>query len=57
MPHNLADGTGVPNSRAQSACIRAIDSYRDVIRSAERLTAEIDRQAGSGVIRLPLEDT
>ena len=57
-PQKFADGSGVvPNSRAESAFVRCIDSCMVVGRSADRLSAEIDRVgAGSGTIRLPLDD-
>lgn len=58
MPHSLADGSATSNPRADAACVRVVDSYMQVCRTAERLLVELDRTSasGSGVIRLPLED-
>ncbi len=50
----FADGSSVPNSRAESAFVRSIDSCLTIIRSAERLSERLDHVAvsGSGSIRL-----
>jgi hypothetical protein len=55
----VADGSGVTNHRADASCIRIVDSYMRVCRTADRLLAELDRTSstGSGVIRLPLDDS
>jgi hypothetical protein len=54
----LADGSGVPNSRAQSAFVRTIDACMTVERAADRVLAEMDHATipGSGIISGPLDD-
>lgn len=53
------EGSGITNAQVESACLRAIDSCLQVIRSADRLGTELDHMTpppGSGIIRLPVED-
>ena len=54
----LADGSGVPNSRAQSAFVRTIDACMTVGRAADRVLSEIDHATipGSGVISGPADE-
>ena len=58
MPPNLADGSSPVNPRADAACVRIVDSYMQVCRTADRLLTELERTSasGSGIIRLPLDD-
>jgi hypothetical protein len=59
-PRKFPDGSRVTNARAESACLRAIDSCLTLARSADRLSTELDHIdrtiPGSGIIRLPVED-
>lgn len=54
----LADGSGVPNSRAQSAFVRTIDACMTVGRAADRVLSELEHApiTGSGVICGPLDE-
>lgn len=53
----LADGSGAPATRIESAFVRAIDSCLGVGRSADKLLEELDTVARpSGVIRVPLDE-
>jgi len=55
----IADGSGASNARADAACIRIVESNMHVCRTADRLLEEMERSSssGSGVIRLPLDET
>jgi hypothetical protein len=55
-PTRFPDGSGVPNSREQSACVRAIDAYMSLIRKADRLGIELDDVTIPGVVRAPMAD-
>jgi hypothetical protein len=59
-PKKLADGSGVPNSRTESAFVRTVDACLTVGRAADRLSDELDHAmksgTGSGVIRVPMDE-
>jgi hypothetical protein len=53
----LADGSGAPDTRIESAFVHAIDSCLGVGRSADKLLEELDAVTRpSGVVRGPLNE-
>jgi len=56
MAQKFPDGSGVNNSRVDSACVRAIDAHMTVINKADAILEVMDEMTIPGRVRGPIDD-